>query len=159
MSLHRESFLFVRFGSTSFFHLSCGSSVRGVTIKTPSSLTGLMWTEMIRHPHPCGVGRNHIQKGEDSFQVASASWGLRAAHWIKPLGKRCFLWVLELLTGLFSFFSFRATPAAHGSFQTRGQIGTAGAIVTSTPDLSLICDLDHNSWQRHILNPQSKARD
>ena len=27
------------------------------------------------------------------------------------------------------------------------------------PDTSLVCDLHHSSWQRHILNPLSKARD
>ena len=28
----------------------------------------------------------------------------------------------------------------------------------ATWDLSCVCDLQHSSWQRWILNPQSKAR-
>ena len=35
----------------------------------------------------------------------------------------------------------------------------AHATATATWDLSQICDLYHNSWQRWILNPLSKARD
>ena len=35
----------------------------------------------------------------------------------------------------------------------------AFATATATPDLSLIFDLHHNSWQRHIINPLSEARD
>ena len=30
---------------------------------------------------------------------------------------------------------------------------------TATQDPSCICDLNHTSWQRRILNPLSKARD
>ena len=30
---------------------------------------------------------------------------------------------------------------------------------TATPDLSHVCELDHSSWQRQILNPLNEARD
>ena len=30
---------------------------------------------------------------------------------------------------------------------------------TATPDLSHVCNLHHNSWQRQVLNPLSQARD
>ena len=30
---------------------------------------------------------------------------------------------------------------------------------TATPDLSQVCNLYHNSWQRWILNPLCEARD
>ena len=30
---------------------------------------------------------------------------------------------------------------------------------TAMPDVSLVCDLLHSSWQRRILNPLSEARD
>jgi len=35
----------------------------------------------------------------------------------------------------------------------------AYAIATAMPDLSRICNLYHSSWQCHILNPLSEARD
>ena len=35
----------------------------------------------------------------------------------------------------------------------------AYARATATPDLSRICNLHHNSWQRRILHPLSKAGD
>ena len=35
----------------------------------------------------------------------------------------------------------------------------AYATATATPDLSLLCDLHHNSQQHQILNPLSMARD
>ena len=53
---------------------------------------------------------------------------------------------------------FRAAPAAYESSQARGQIGAAAASLHHR-DLSCICDLHHSSWQRHILNPLSEARD
>ena len=63
----------------------------------------------------------------------------------------------------FSFFHlFRAVPLAYGGSQARGQIrakAPAYATATAMPYLSCICDLHHSSWQRHILNPLSKARD
>ena len=33
------------------------------------------------------------------------------------------------------------------------------AYTTATPDLSHVCNLHHSSWQCHILNPLSRARD
>ena len=48
---------------------------------------------------------------------------------------------------------------AHGGSQARGQIGDVATTATATPDLSCVCDLHHNSQQRQILNPLSKARD
>ena len=45
----------------------------------------------------------------------------------------------------FVFFSFRATPEAHGSFQARGQIGAVAA------------SLHHRSQQHQIPNPLSEA--
>ena len=59
-------------------------------------------------------------------------------------------------------FLFRDAPTAYGSSQTRGLIrATAAGLPTATamPDASHICNLHHSSWQRQILNPQSKARD
>ena len=35
----------------------------------------------------------------------------------------------------------------------------ACSTATATPDLSRICDLHHSSWQHHILNPLSEAKD
>ena len=51
---------------------------------------------------------------------------------------------------------------AYGGSQARGLIGVellAYARATTTPDLSLIHDLHHSSWQRRIFNPLSEARD
>ena len=51
---------------------------------------------------------------------------------------------------------------AYGSSQARGQIGAvalAYATATAAPDPSHICELHCSSWQHHILNPWSKARD
>ena len=47
----------------------------------------------------------------------------------------------------FFFFFFRATPAAYGGSQARGQIGAAAT------------GLYHSSQQPQILNPLSEARD
>ena len=58
----------------------------------------------------------------------------------------------------FSFFFpplfFRATPAAYGSSQARGQIGAIAML-----DLSHVYDLPLSSQQYQILNPLSQARD
>ena len=35
----------------------------------------------------------------------------------------------------------------------------AYATATATRDLSHVCDLQHSSWQRQILNPLKEARD
>ena len=60
----------------------------------------------------------------------------------------------------FNFCLFRATPAAHGRSQARGQIGAAAcATATATADLRCVCDLHHSSLQHWILNPLSGARD
>ena len=55
-----------------------------------------------------------------------------------------------------------ATPAAHGSFQARGQVGAATeahATATEMLDPGCICDVHHGSQQRQILYPLSEARD
>ena len=55
-----------------------------------------------------------------------------------------------------------ATPAAFGSSQARGLIGTRAAGLHhshSTTRSKHICDLLHNSQQCQILNPLSEARD
>ena len=57
---------------------------------------------------------------------------------------------------LFLFCLFRATHAAYGSSQTRGQIGTTA---TAMPDPSCFFNLHHSSRQRWILDPLSEARD
>ena len=33
------------------------------------------------------------------------------------------------------------------------------AYATAMPDLSLVCDLHHSSWQHRIFNPLSELRD
>ena len=55
-----------------------------------------------------------------------------------------------------------ATPAAFGSSQARGLIGTRAAGLHhshSTTRSKHICDLLHNSQQCQILNPLSEAKD
>ena len=60
----------------------------------------------------------------------------------------CGTWdVYYIFCSFFCFLLFRATPAAYGSSQARGQIGATAA------------HLHHSSWQHRILNPLSKARD
>ena len=62
-----------------------------------------------------------------------------------------FKYAIQVFWGFFFFFCLFAiswaAPAAYGSSQARGQIE---AVATS---------LHHNSRQRRILNPLSKARD
>ena len=66
---------------------------------------------------------------------------------------------------LFYFFVFclcRAAPVAYGGFQAEVKSELqlpAFATATATQDPSQVCDLNHSSWQRWILNPLSKARD
>ena len=67
----------------------------------------------------------------------------------------------------FFFLSFvfclsRATPAAYGGSQARGQLELqllAYTTATGTADPSHVCDLHHISWQHWIRNPLSEARD
>ena len=59
----------------------------------------------------------------------------------------------------FFFFFFRAKPVAYGGSQARGLQLLAYTTATGMQDLSLVCDLHHNSQQHWILNPLSKARD
>ena len=60
----------------------------------------------------------------------------------------------------FFFWLFRATPAAYGSSQARGQIGAAAAGHShSNPRSEPHLRRKHNSWQHQILNPGSKPRD
>ena len=59
------------------------------------------------------------------------------------------------------FFLFRVAPAAFGSSQVRGGIGTAAeeyTTATAKPDPSHIPDLCHSLQQHWILNPLSKSR-
>ena len=62
----------------------------------------------------------------------------------------------------FSFF-FKAAPAAYGSFQARGRIGTAAASLChshcNTGSEPCVCNLHHSSLQGQILNPLSEAWD
>ena len=69
---------------------------------------------------------------------------------------------LFLSLGLFFFFFpslFRASSAAYGSSQARGQIGAAASTIchNQMQDPSHICNLCHSSWQCWILNPLSEA--
>ena len=62
----------------------------------------------------------------------------------------------------FFFCLFRATPAAYGYSQARGELKLqllAYTTATAMPDLSCICNLRHSSQHPCILNPLSKARD
>ena len=63
---------------------------------------------------------------------------------------------------LFCCYFFRATPAAHGSSQARGQIKVIVKGLT-TPitmwDPSCICDLHHSSQQPRIPDPLDEAKD
>ena len=68
----------------------------------------------------------------------------------------------EVLTDFFFFFLIsRATPAAYGSSQARGQIeAVAGyTTATATPDRSCVYELHHSSGQQQILKPLCEARD
>ena len=52
---------------------------------------------------------------------------------------------------VYFFAFFRATTAAYGSSQGRGQIGATAAdlaTATATQDPSHVCNLRHSSWQR-----------
>ena len=62
----------------------------------------------------------------------------------------------------FYFCFFRAALGAYGGPQARGQIGAVATGLHQshgTEDSSLVCDLQHSSRQRQILNPASHARD
>ena len=70
------------------------------------------------------------------------------------------------LKGLFYFILFyllfRATPAAYGGSQARGQIraaATAYTTATGMLDPSCVCDLHHSSQQHRIPNPLIEASD
>ena len=61
-----------------------------------------------------------------------------------------------------SFCLFRASPAAYGVSQARGQIGAVAAgytTATAMSDPSQVWDLHHSAWQLQILNPLSEAWD
>ena len=69
--------------------------------------------------------------------------------------------ITKYLTGFFVCL-FRATPAAYGGSQARGQIGTVATgydTATAMQDPSHVFDLHYSSRQRRILNLPSKARD
>ena len=63
----------------------------------------------------------------------------------------------------FSFFFFNGLDLWHMEVPRLGIESErqlpATAIATAMWDLSCICDLQHSSWQHHILNPLSGARD
>ena len=62
----------------------------------------------------------------------------------------------------FFVFAFRSVPVAHGSSQVRGLIGATLAGHShshSNKRSSLNRYLHHSSWQHHILNLLSEARD
>ena len=61
---------------------------------------------------------------------------------------------------ILALFYFLATCVAYGSSQARGQSGAIAAGLChshSNAGSELICDLQHSSWQRWILNPLSEA--
>ena len=65
--------------------------------------------------------------------------------------------------GFFCLFVllFRASPMAYGNFQARdpNRAAPAGLCHSHQEDPSPDCNLHHNSGQRWVLNPMSKARD
>ena len=64
--------------------------------------------------------------------------------------------------GFFFFWLFRAEFVAYLGSRARDPIQSCShwpTRGTGTPDLSLICDLHHCSWQQHILKPLSEVRD
>ena len=74
------------------------------------------------------------------------------------------LGIILYVASLFLFFyfcPFRATLAAFGGSQARGQIGAVAASPHhsySNTDLSHVCDLYCSSRQHHILNPLREPR-
>ena len=64
--------------------------------------------------------------------------------------------------GAFFVCLFRATPQCMEvprlGVESELQL-PAYTTATAMPDVSLVCDLLHSSWQRRILNPLSEARD
>ena len=80
----------------------------------------------------------------------------------------CVIQIIQIFFFFLSFFLggglFRATPAAYGNSQAKGQVESelqlpAYTTATATQDPSHVFDLHHSSWQHWILNPLSKARD
>ena len=57
---------------------------------------------------------------------------------------------------------FMAAPAAYGGshlgVESELQL-LAYTTVTTTSDLSLVCNVHHRSWQHQILNPLSEVKD
>ena len=59
----------------------------------------------------------------------------------------------------FLFFClFGAAPMVYGGSQGLNR-SCSYATATATPNLSLVCNLYHSSWQCWLLNPLSEARD
>ena len=55
-----------------------------------------------------------------------------------------------------------APPSAYGGSQAKGPIEVVAAGLHqshSNAGSVCVCSLHHNSWQRRVLNPLSKARD
>ena len=91
------------------------------------------------------------------FTIAER-WRLPKCPWTKEwIHKMQCIYTLE-----FFFFLFRATGAAYGSSQARGQIrGAAATYTTATAmlDPSHICNLCRRLQQCQIFNPLIEARD
>ena len=71
---------------------------------------------------------------------------------------------LSLLWGFcfFVFFPFRAAPRHMEAPRLGAEsepLPLAYTTATATPDLSLVCNLHHGSWQHWIFNPLREARD
>ena len=85
--------------------------------------------------------------------------------WAKQARERVWsdLWSLPtLLFTYFSFFLFRAAPAACGSSWPGAELELhllVSAAATAMQDLSCICNLCCNLWQHRVLNSLSEARD
>ena len=77
-------------------------------------------------------------------------------------GIRGFSGVMDVFPILTDFFFFMATPVTFGSsglgFESELQL-PAHSTATAVPDLSCVCNQCCSSWQHHILNPLSEARD
>ena len=83
------------------------------------------------------------------IQEQAQNWNFSLDWWWAPVH---FFWGL-----------FRATPAAYGGSQARGQIGIVATglhtTAIATPSPIHVGDLHHSSGQHQILNPLSEDRD
>ena len=71
--------------------------------------------------------------------------------------------IIDLFFILFYFFVYLGPHPQHMEVPRLGAESElqppAYTTATATQDLSHVCDLQHSSWQRQILNPLSKTRD